>query len=316
MKVAVIRSSVIDAPIDRVWDVLRDFGSYERWHPGVARSWMENDVGGDVVGGVRRLSLTGGAELRELLLRLNDRERTLTSCILDSPLPLLDYVSTIRLKPVTDGNQTFWDWRSQFRAPDDRATELENLVRQQVCEAGFTGLRRFLVEQEAAPRVPTPEEPTAVLAAVGAEPLPSKAVVVEAVGGPEVMSLRDGAVATPGLLEVRIRQTAIAVNYHDIMHRRGISPGFDLPGTPGMEGVGQIIDLGEHVVGLFPGDRVVYVSRKTEAYADIRCIDADACILLPDGVSDMDATMLLKGLTGALLLSRVFRAAPGATILI
>jgi NADPH:quinone reductase-like Zn-dependent oxidoreductase/uncharacterized protein YndB with AHSA1/START domain len=314
MRISVIRSSVIDAPIDRVWAVLRDFSSYERWHPAVARSRMENDVGGDVVGGVRRFSLSVGAELREQLLRLNDRDHTLTSCILDSPLPLLDYVATIRLKPVTDGNQTFWDWRSQFRAPDDRAAELEDLVGQQVCEAGFTGLRRFLFKQEAP--VPTPEEATAVLAAVGAEPLPSKAVVVEAAGGPEVMSLRDRAVAAPGPLEVRIRQTAIAVNYHDIVHRRGISAGFDLPGIPGMEGVGEIIDVGENVIGLFPGDRVVYMSRKTGAYAGIRCIDADACILLPDGVSDMNGAMLLKGLTGALLLSRVFRAAPGATILI
>jgi len=273
-------------------------------------------VGGDVVGGVRRLSLNVGAELREQLLRLSDRDHTLTSCILDSPLPLLDHVATIRLKPVSDGNRTFWEWRSQFRAPDDRAAELENLVGQEVCEAGFTGLRRFLAGQEAPSRVPIPEEAAAAPAAVGPEPFPSKAVVVEVAGGPEVMSLRDRTVAAPGPLEVRIRQTAIAVNYHDIVHRRGISPGFVLPGIPGMEGVGEIIDVGESVIGLFPGDRVVYMSRKTGAYADIRCIDADACILLPDGVSDMNGAMLLKGLTGALLLSRVFRAAPGATILI
>lgn len=315
MRISVIRSSVIDAPIDRVWAVLRDFSGYERWHPAVSRSRMENDVGGDVVGGVRQFILNG-VEMREQLLRLSDREQTLTSCILDSPLPLLDYVSTIRLKPVTDENRTFWDWRLRFRAPDDRAAELEDLVGRQVCEAGFTGLRRFLFKQEAPPRVSAPEEAMAVPAALGAGPLPSKAVVVEAVGGPEVMSVRDGTVALPGPLEVRIRQTAIAVNYHDIQHRRGISAGFDLPGTPGMEGVGAIIDVGENVIGVFPGDRVVYMSRKTGAYADIRCIDADACILLPDGLSDMDAAMLLKGLTGALLLSRIFRAAPGATILI
>ncbi len=316
MKITVIRSAVIDAPINRVWAVLRDFGSHDRWHPAVARSRMENDVDGDVVGGVRRFSLTDGAELREQLLRLSDHEYTFTSCILDSPLPLFDYVATIRLKPVTDGNHTFWDWRSQFRAPDDRAAELENLVGQQVYEAGITGLRRFLAEQEALPRPTAPEEATAVLAAVGGEQLPSKAVVVAATGGPEVMSLRDVTVAAPGLRQVRIRQTAIAVNYQDIKHRRGICAGFELPGTPGMEGVGEIIDVGEQVNGLFPGDRVVYMSRTPGAYADIRCVDADACIRLPDGVSDMNAAMLLKGVTGALLLSRVFRAATGATIMI
>ncbi len=117
MKIIVIRSAVIDAPIDRVWAVLRDFNSHHRWHPAVARSQMENDLDGDVVGGVRRFNLTDGAELREQLLHHSDRDSTITYSILDSSLPLLDYVATVRLKPVTDGNQTFWDWRSQFRAP-------------------------------------------------------------------------------------------------------------------------------------------------------------------------------------------------------
>ena len=130
------------------------------------------------------------------------------------------------------------------------------------------------------------------------------------------MFLKDVTVSAPGPRQVRIRQTAIAVNDLDLMHRRGISAGFDLPGTPGVEGMGEIIDAGEQVYGLFPGDRVVYMSRKPGAYADVRCIDADACIILPDGVTDRDASTLLKGATAALLLGRVFRAAPGSTILI
>jgi NADPH:quinone reductase-like Zn-dependent oxidoreductase len=299
MKINVIQSAVIDAPIDRVWAVLRDFNSQDRWHPAVARSRMENDVGGDVVGGVRRFSLSDGTELREQLLSHSDREYTFTYCILDSPLPLFDYMATVRLKPVTDGNQTFWDWRSQF-----------------VYEAGMEGLRTFLADQAALPTSPASEVAMAVVAAVGGEHLPSRAVVVAATGGPEVMSLSDVTVSAPGPKQVRIRQTAIAVNYLDLKHRRGISAGFDLPGTPGMEGVGEIIDVGEQVNGLFPGDRVAYMSRTPGAYAGIRCIDADACILLPDGVSDNDASTLLKGVTAALLLSRVFRVAPGATILI
>ena len=316
MKITVIRSAVIEAPIDRVWAVLRDFNSHDRWHPAVARSRMENDLDGDVVGGVRRLSLSNGGELREQLLHHSDREHTLTYCILDSSLPLFDCVATLRLKPVTDGNQTFWDWRVQFRAPDDRAAELENLIGRQVNEAGFTGLRTFLAEQATLPRPPAAPEVTAVVAAVAGEELPCKAVVVAATGGPEVMSLSDVTVSAPGPQQVRIRQTAIAVNYLDLKHRRGIAAGFDLPGTPGMEGVGEIIDVGEKVNGVFPGDRVAYMSRTPGAYAEVRRIDADACIPLPEGVSDMDASTLLKGLTAALLLSRVFKAAAGATILI
>jgi NADPH:quinone reductase-like Zn-dependent oxidoreductase len=316
MKVTVIQSAVIDAPIDRVWAVLRDFNSHDRWHPAVSCSRMENDDAGDVVGGVRRFSLSGGAELREQLLSHSDREYTFAYCILDSPLPLFDYMSTVRLKPVTDGNQTFWDWRSQFRAPDDRAAELKNLVGQQIYQTGFGGLWSFLAEEAASPRPPVPEEALTVLTAGGSEDLPSRAVVVATAGGPEVMSLSDVTVSAPGPQQVRIRQTAIAVNYLDLMHRRGISAGFDLSETPGMEGVGEIIDVGEEVNGLFPGDRVAYMSRTAGAYTDIRCIEADACIPLPDGVADNDAATLLKGVTAALLLSRVFRATPGATILI
>ena len=316
MKITVIRSTVIDAPIDRVWAVLRDFNSHSRWHPAVARSEIENDLDGDVVGGVRRFSLSDGAELREQLLHHSDREYAFTYCILDSPLPLFDYMAVVCLKPVTDGNQTFWYWRSQFRAPDDRAAELEKLVGRQIYEAGFSGLRTFLAEQTVLHRPPLPEEATAAVAAAGGEHLASKAVVVAAAGDPEVMSLSDVTVSAPGPRQVRIRQTAIAVNYLDIKYRRGISVGFDLPGTPGLEAVGEIIDLGEQVNGLFTGDRVAYMSRRIGAYADIRCIEADACIPLPDDVSDIEASMLLKGVTAALLLSRVFRAAPGETILI
>jgi len=316
MKINVIQSAVIDAPIDRVWAVLRDLNSHDRWHPAVARSRMENDVAGDVVGGVRRFSLSDGAEQREQLLSHSDRDYTYTYCILDSPLPLFDYKATVRLKPVTDANRTFWDWRSQFRAPDDRAAELENLVGRQVCVAGFGGLRTFLADQAAPPRPPFPEAAAAVPATAGGEHLPSRAVVVATAGGPEAMSLTDVTISAPGPEQVRIRQTAIAVNYLDLKHCRGVVAGFDFPGTPGMEGVGQIIDVGQQVNGLFPGDRVAYISRTPGAYADIRCIEADACMPLPDGVSDQDASTLLKGITAALLLGRVFRAAPGATIMI
>ncbi|CAB5136266.1 hypothetical protein D3OALGB2SA_3953 [Olavius algarvensis associated proteobacterium Delta 3] len=316
MKITVNRSAVIDAPIDRVWAVLRDFNSHEQWHPAVDRSEMENDAGGDVVGSVRRFCLAGGSELREQLLSHSDREHTLTYCILDSPLPLLDYVATVRLKPVTDGNRTFWEWRSRFRAPGDRAGELEGLVGRQIYEAGFTGLRTFLADEGALARPEPPGASPPVVETVEGELLPSRAVTVTDHGGPDLLSLSDVTVPAPDPQEVRIRQTAIAVNYLDIGHRRGIVPGLELPGTPGVEGVGEIVDVGAQVNGLFPGDRVAYMARAPGAYAGIRCVDAGACIPLPAGVSDKDASTLLKGVTAALLLGRVFRAAPGETILI
>ena len=74
--------------------------------------------------------------------------------------------------------------------------------------------------------------------------------------------------------------------------------------------------MGEQVNGLFPGDRVAYLHRNPGAYTQIRCVEDGACIPLPHGVSDRDASMLLKGITAGILLGRVFQAAPQRTILI
>ena len=226
MRIRVIRSAVIDAPIERVWAVLRDFNSHHQWHPAVASSQMENDLDGDVVGGVRRFSLVDGAEMREQLLHHSDRDYTITYSILDSSLPLLDYVATVRLKPVTDGNQTFWHWHSQFRAPAERASELEEIVGQQVYEAGITGMRTFLAEQAAPFRQRSDKTEVVVVTAPAGDHLPSKAMVVTAAGGPEVMVLTDVMVPAPAPQEVRIRQTAIAVNTLDLNHRSGHLYGF------------------------------------------------------------------------------------------
>lgn len=316
MRVIVIRSAVIGAPIERVWAVLRDFNSHHQWHPAVACSQIENDLDGDVVGAVRRYSLVDGAEMREQLLHHSDRDYTITYSILDSSLPLLDYVTTVHLKPVTDGNQTFWHWRSQFRALAERASELEDMVGQQVYEAGFTGMGTFLAEQAKPFQQQSDKTEMVVAKSSAGEHMPSKAVVVTATGGPEVMHLRNVMVPAPAPQQVRIRQTAIAVNYLDLKHRCGISTDFDLPGTLGVEGVGEIIDVGDQVYGLFQGDRVAYMNQTPGAYTEIRCIDADACIPLPDGLSNINASMLFKGVTAGLLLSRVFAAAQGESIMI
>lgn len=115
--VKVRRSTVIDAPIDEVWRFLRDFNGHERWHPAVAESRIEEGRAGDAVGAVRRFRLEDGAQLREQLLSLSDRDRRFTYCILDAPMPLIGYVATVELKPVTDANRTYWEWRSEFQTP-------------------------------------------------------------------------------------------------------------------------------------------------------------------------------------------------------
>src|SRR5215472_12246343 len=143
----VMRSAIIDAPIERVWEVLRDFNSHNAWHPAVADSHIENGERPDQVGCIRNFHLRDGAHVREQLLALSDETYISTYCILDATVPLQRYVATVTLKRVTDGDRTFWHWQSTFDTPPGREAELAAMVGTGVYEAGFEGLRRYLRQQ-------------------------------------------------------------------------------------------------------------------------------------------------------------------------
>ena len=140
--VKVVNSTVIRAPIDRVWDVLRDFNGHDRWHPAVAESRVERGLSSDNVGCVRAFKLMDGGELREQLLSLSDAETSFSYCLLDTPIPLFNYVAHVRLLPVTDGDRTFWEWEARFSAPKGRERELATLVGEGIQQAGFEAIRQ------------------------------------------------------------------------------------------------------------------------------------------------------------------------------
>lgn len=142
--VKVIRSTIIPAPIEAVWEVLRDFNGHDRWHPAVATSQIERGRDSDRVGCVRRFTLQDGSELREQLLTLSDAETSYAYCLLDTPIPLFNYVSHVRLIPVTDGDHTFWHWESRFDTPQGRSAELAGMVGTDIYEAGFVAIRTHL----------------------------------------------------------------------------------------------------------------------------------------------------------------------------
>jgi uncharacterized protein YndB with AHSA1/START domain len=110
----VVRSTIIDAPIERVWAVLRDFNSHDQWHDVVDQSRIERNEASSQVGCVRNFTLKDGNHIREQLLTLSDSEYKSTYCIVEASVPLQRYVATVTLKPVTDGNRTFWHWESTF----------------------------------------------------------------------------------------------------------------------------------------------------------------------------------------------------------
>ena len=140
----VLRSTVMEAPCEAVWDVLRDFNGHDRWHPAVAESQGERGRASDEVGCVRAFRLGSGEELREKLLTLSDADMAFTYCLLETPIPLLNYVAHVRLLPVTDGDLTFWEWESRFDAPAGRGPELAALVGEGIYEAGFAAVRSHM----------------------------------------------------------------------------------------------------------------------------------------------------------------------------
>ncbi|MDP3085075.1 MAG: SRPBCC family protein [Rubrivivax sp.] len=311
----VVRSTVIDAPIERVWAVLRDFNSHDQWHGVVERSRIEGGRRGDQVGAVRDFWLRDGNHIREQLLTLSDSDYKSTYCIVEASVPLQRYVATVTLKPVTDGRRTFWHWESSFATPPGRERELREMVAQGVYEAGFENLRRHL-ERGADLRTPGSEpQPTAL-------PLPSRRAALRQYGGPEVLVAGDGEAPAPGAGEVRIRQRAVGVNYFDVYLRKGWLPSLlpvaaDAPGVPGMEAAGTVIDVGAGVNGLLPGDRVAYMGPQPGAYCSVRTVPADWVVRLPAALEDASAAaLLLKGVTADMLLRDLGHVRAGTRLLV
>ena len=307
--IRVTRSAIIDAPIERVWAVLRDFNSHTAWHPVIAESAIENGEASDQVGCVRSFTLKDGNRLREQLLGLSDEDHISTYCILDATLPMRRYVATVQLKRVTDGNRTFWHWQSTFEAPRGREHEFAELVGNGVYEAGFEALRTYLRQSRPA-NAPAPRQSTR-----GA--IRGHAIVIDRHGGADELKWREIQVAPPGPGEVRLRQTAIGVNYIDVYVRAGLYPLLSPPGTPGMEAAGEVLDVGPGVTGIQPGNRVAYACPPVGAYAQYRTMKADQLVVLPDAIDDETAAaLMLKGMSAEYLLQRVHRVQRGDTVLV
>ncbi|GAB5468505.1 MAG: hypothetical protein Kilf2KO_15350 [Rhodospirillales bacterium] len=321
--VTVRRSTVIDAPLQAVWRLLRDFNSHEDWHPAIAESVIEGGRAGDEVGAVRRFALRDGAVLREQLLALSDRDHSFSYCILASPLPLYDYVSQVRLRPVTDGQATFMEWRSSFQTPQGQEESLATLVRRQIYEAGFAALKRRFA-RPSGPRIVADakmaaerSERPAAAAPVGLAGLAGEAIVVTRLGGPDVLESRPIEAPPPGPGELRVRQRAVGVNFIDVYCRTGYFPLLQPGDVLGVEAAGEVVDVGPGVSGLAAGDRVAYACLPLGAYASVRTLPADLIVPLPDSLEIRTAAAcLLKGMTAEFLLHRVHPLQAGETVLV
>ena len=145
----------------------------------------------------------------------------------------------------------------------------------------------------------------------------TRVVVMREPGPAEVLQVEQAELAAPGPREVRLRQVAVGVNYHDVYVRSGLYQTLPLPGVPGIEAVGIVEQVGAEVAHLSPGDRVGYVTGRYGAYAEARNLDAALAVKLPAALSDVQAAAsLMKAFTVAMLVGRVHRVERGQTILV
>ena len=148
----------------------------------------------------------------------------------------------------------------------------------------------------------------------------SKAQVIHKKGLPSCMKWEEWDVPDPKLGEVRIRHTAIGVNYADTYHRAGISHPWHVPEEPvviGFEGVGIVEGVGEGVTEFKTGDRVAYGIPPLGSYSEVRNYPTDKLLHLPKNLDDKEvAALLMKGMTAHYLLHRTYAVQPGDTILV
>ncbi len=140
----VLRSTIMEVSVDTLWDVLRDFNAHSQWHPAIDNSAIEQDQSPLSVGCVRSFTLSDGQQLREKLLSLSDLEMTYSYCLLDTPIPLFNYVAHSRLVPVTDGNLSYWEWEASFNTRVDQEESMMALVGDSIFSTGFKAMRSYL----------------------------------------------------------------------------------------------------------------------------------------------------------------------------
>ena len=139
-------SAVIDAPIEGVWGIMRDFNGMPAYHPGIKHSLIEDGRPSDQVGCVRRLTL-GEGFVREVLLCMDDRNCVFTYEIIEGTLPVRGYVAGVRLHRVTQGNRTFAEWWADFEVVGAERDAVIAQIGKDVFAAGLTAVAAKLSQK-------------------------------------------------------------------------------------------------------------------------------------------------------------------------
>ena len=146
--IKVYRSAIIHASADKVWGLVRNFNDLPKWHPAIASSEIEENLPPDSIGCVRRFQLIDdGGMIREQLLALADDTRSFTYSILESPMPVDNYVAVMRFTPITMGNKTFAEWTAEFDVTSGPPEDTKQHIGDNVFAGGFEALNAKLTNR-------------------------------------------------------------------------------------------------------------------------------------------------------------------------
>ncbi|ESY05533.1 SRPBCC family protein [Mesorhizobium sp. C386A] len=134
-------SSVIDAPVEKVWARIRDFNGLPGWHPRMVKSHIEDGKSAETIGCVRNFELASGARIREKLLDFSDANFRVSYSILETPQPLTNHKAMLQLRRVTDGDRTYAEWTATFDAAPEEADKIAAGMAANVFQGGFNALK-------------------------------------------------------------------------------------------------------------------------------------------------------------------------------
>lgn len=144
-------SIILNAPVEAVWPLVRDFNSLPKWAPAIAKSKIEGGLDADVVGCVRSFHTHDGGHIRERLLMLDDARYCFTYNFEKPAFPVKNYLATLRLYPVTNTNATFAEWEATFdEAPGDEG-KYERIVSKEVFTANLKNLAAIVKRDKPKP---------------------------------------------------------------------------------------------------------------------------------------------------------------------
>lgn len=140
-------SSVIDAPIEKVWARIRDFNGLPGWHPRMTESHIEDGKAATDIGCVRNFKVVTGATIRERLLDFSDEQNLVSYSIIETPQPISNHMAVLKLRRVTDGDRTFAEWTATFDSPADQGEAVAKGMGENVFQGGFNALKSHFAGQ-------------------------------------------------------------------------------------------------------------------------------------------------------------------------